>query len=111
MRETDISKFTKKRKDDLAHENGAKRCFKALGRTLFTILMVLVFAGTIVAISLSIYVAKIASEPTGVNLKANPLTRQALSTLRTRRVNTRNINPSILPKTEYGSILTTYPRI
>lgn len=70
MRETDISKFTKKRKDDLAHENGAKRCFKALGRTLFTILMVLVFAGTIVAISLSIYVAKIASEPTGVNLKA-----------------------------------------
>ncbi len=70
MRETDISKFTKKDNDNLTHENGGKRCFKAIGRTLFTVLMVFVLTGIIVGISLSVYVAKIASEPTGINLKA-----------------------------------------
>ncbi len=73
MRETDISKFTGRENDNLTHENGAKRCFKALGRVLFTVLMVLVIAGMIVGISLSIYVAKIASEPTGINLKAKSI--------------------------------------
>lgn len=70
MRETDISKFTGRENNNIAHENGAKRCLKALGRILFTLLMVLIMAGTIVGISLSIYVAKIASEPTGINLRA-----------------------------------------
>ncbi len=70
MRETDISKFTEKENNNLVRERGAKRCFKAIGRALFTIFMVLVFTGTIIGISLSIYVAKIASEPTGINLKA-----------------------------------------
>lgn len=70
MRETDISKFTEKKKANISRENPVKRTLKAFGRILFTILMVLVFAGTIVGVSLSIYVAKIASEPTGINLKA-----------------------------------------
>lgn len=70
MRETDISKFTEKENESFMPEHGAKRCFKAIGRTLFTLFMVLVFAGTIVGISLTIYIAGIAAEPTGINLKA-----------------------------------------
>ena len=70
MRETDISKFSEKESESFLPDHGAKRLFKALGRTLFTLLMVLVFAGGIVGISLSIYVAGIAAEPTGINLRA-----------------------------------------
>ena len=70
MRETDISKFTEKENESFMPDHGAKRLFKGVGRALFTLFMVLVFAGGIVAISLSIYVAGIAAEPTGINLKA-----------------------------------------
>lgn len=73
MRETDISKFTNRKTKGPDHESGAKRSLKALGRFFFTIFMVLVFAGGIVGISLSIYVAKIAAEPTGINLRAKSI--------------------------------------
>ena len=84
MRETDISKFTKKDNDNLTHENGGKRCFKAIGRTLFTVLMVLVLTGVIVGISLSVYVAKIASEPTGINLKAKSVNQTSFIYVKTK---------------------------
>ncbi|MCH5304287.1 MAG: transglycosylase domain-containing protein, partial [Ruminococcus sp.] len=73
MRETDISKFTEKDNESLLPDSGVKRCFKAVGRALFTLFMVFVFAGIIVGISLSIHIAKIASEPTGIDLKAKSI--------------------------------------
>ncbi len=73
MRETDISKFTEKDNESLLPDTTTRRCFKAVGRALFTLLMVLVFTGTIVGISLSVYIAKIASEPTGIDLKAKSI--------------------------------------
>lgn len=73
MRETDISKFTEKDIESSMPEHGAKRCFKAVGRSLFTLFMVLVFTGTIVGISLAIYIGGMAAEPTGINLKAKSI--------------------------------------
>ena len=54
MRETDISKFTAPIGETDASAGGAKRFFKALGRVLFTILMVFVVTGVIIGISLSV---------------------------------------------------------
>lgn len=73
MRETDISKFTAPNSESLDSAGGVKRFFKAFGRFLFTLLMVFVVTGTIIALSLSIYVAGIAAEDTGINLKAKQL--------------------------------------
>lgn len=73
MRETDISKFTAPIGETDASTGGAKRFFKALGRVLFTILMVFVVTGVIIGISLSVYVIGIAAEDTGINLKAKQL--------------------------------------
>ncbi len=70
MRKTDISKFTDHNIVLNSSKHPAKRVLKAIGRTLFTALMVLVCAGVIVGISMMIYIIGIATEPTGIDLKA-----------------------------------------
>lgn len=72
MRETDISKFTGKN-DNQSSENKVKKIFRSIGRVCFTLLMVLVCAGIIVAACLGVYIGSIAAEPTGINLKAKGL--------------------------------------
>lgn len=74
-RETDISQYT-----DLSNEvtnekkdGGVKRFFKALGKFLLTICSVCFVALFIAGISLSIYIFTLASEPTGIDLKAKSL--------------------------------------
>ena len=73
MRETDISKFTEHGSPNPNSESAAKRILKAVGRGAFTLLMVGVVTGVIVGISLIAYVIGIASEPTGIDLKAKSL--------------------------------------
>ena len=72
MRETDISKFTEQ-DENQNQSSQVKKTLKAIGRTLFTLLMVFVCTGVIMLISLSVYIAGIASEPTGIDLKARGL--------------------------------------
>ena len=72
MRETDISKFTEK-DENRKSDNNAKSILKAVGRICLTIFMVSVCAGIILLTSLGLYIAGIASEPTGINLKAKGL--------------------------------------
>ena len=75
-RETDISQYK-----DIQPEinpavrkvNPIKRFFKALGKFIFTIFSVCVVAGLIAVISLGIYIASLASEPTGIDLRAKSL--------------------------------------
>lgn len=75
MRETDISQYTEKNDaSNLPAEKGpVRRFFKALWKLVLTVLMVFVSAGVIIGISLSVYIAGIASEPTGINLKAKAM--------------------------------------
>lgn len=75
-RETDISKY----KDiqpavntSVKKVNPVKGFFKALGKIIFTVFSVCVVAGIISMISLGIYIASIASEPTGIDLRAKSL--------------------------------------
>ncbi|MCR5653998.1 MAG: transglycosylase domain-containing protein [Ruminococcus sp.] len=70
MRETDISKFTDHNIVLDSSKHPVKRVMKAIGRALFTALMVIISAGVIVGISLTVYIVSIANEPTGINLKA-----------------------------------------
>lgn len=75
-RETDISQYK-----DIQPEintpvhkvSPAKRFFKAIGKFLFTVFSVCVVAGLIAVISLGIYIASLASEPTGIDLRAKSL--------------------------------------
>lgn len=73
MRKTDISKYTDKIDMSPKKQSGARNFFSILGRTLLTVIMVLVIAGIIVGISLGVYVLKIANEPTGIDLNARSL--------------------------------------
>ena len=73
MKETDISKLTKKKtsgKSDIEiDKRGAvKNAFSGLWKMIFTILMVFIFAFIAVGISLDIYIFGIATEPTGIDL-------------------------------------------
>ena len=77
-RETDISNYT----DKLAEagvvsppkkQSGAKRFFKVLGKLFLTIFGVLFVTGIITVVSLSIYIFALASEPTGIDLKAKSM--------------------------------------
>ena len=76
-RETDISNYTDRAfEPDAApakRESGAKRFFKGLGKFFLTVFSVLFIAGIITAVSLSIYIFALASEPTGIDLKAKSL--------------------------------------
>ena len=75
-RETDISRYTDKSADNGINEkseNGAKRFFKGLGKFLLTTFTICFVALFIAGISLSIYIFTLASEPTGIDLKAKSL--------------------------------------
>ncbi|WP_316609610.1 transglycosylase domain-containing protein [uncultured Ruminococcus sp.] len=78
-RETDISSYmgkTPEQQPEITYkrsESGAKRFFKGLGKFLLTIFSVLAVAGIVTAISLAIYIIALASEPTGIDLKAKSL--------------------------------------
>ncbi len=76
-RETDISRYTDKSADTgivtEKSENGVKRFFKGLGKFLLTAFTICFVALFIAGISLSIYIFTLASEPTGIDLKAKSL--------------------------------------
>lgn len=76
-RETDISRYTDKSADtgniSEKSESGVKRFFKGLGKFLLTAFTICFVAFFIAGISLSIYILTLASEPTGIDLKAKSL--------------------------------------
>lgn len=75
-RETDISQYKdiQPELETKVHKtNPVKRFFKALGKLIFTVFSVCFVAGVIAVISLGIYIASIASEPTGIDLRAKSL--------------------------------------
>lgn len=76
-RETDISQYTEKNNEPMDYtaetESGSKRFFKGLGRVLVTLLSVALVAVIISGISLFVYIFTIASEPTGIDLKAKSM--------------------------------------
>lgn len=76
-RETDISRYTDRTVDPnniiVKKESGVKRFFSGLGKFLLTIFTVCFVAMFIAGISLSIYLFTLASEPTGIDLKAKSL--------------------------------------
>ena len=77
-RETDISNYTDKTTDaasasDKRTESGAKRVLKTLGKVLLTVFCVCFIAGVITLATLGIYIYHLASEPTGIDLKAKSL--------------------------------------
>lgn len=75
-RETDISRYTDKSADTGINENsesGVKRFFKGLCKFLLTAFTICFVALFIAGISLSIYIFTLASEPTGIDLKAKSL--------------------------------------
>ena len=72
MRKTDISKYTDK--IDVRKKTATAGTYlSGLWKVLKTVLAVLVCTGIIVSISLGIYVFKIATEPTGIDLNARSL--------------------------------------
>ena len=77
-RETDISSYTGKGPEQpemtfKRSESGAKKFFKGLGKFLLTVFSVLLVAGVVTGVSLSIYIIALASEPTGIDLKAKSM--------------------------------------
>ena len=77
-RETDISNYTDKLTEagvvtPPKRESGAKKFFKVLGKLFLTIFSVLFITGIITLVSLSIYIFTLASEPTGIDLKAKSM--------------------------------------
>lgn len=80
-RETDISSYTDKSAANAKNkkkEGSAKRFFKGLGKFLVTVLSVLVIAGIITGVSIGIYVFRLASEPTGIDLKAKSMNQTSI---------------------------------
>ena len=73
-RETDISRYTDKNVEtnniEIKTDGGVKRFFKGFFKFLLTIFSVFFVAMIISGISLSIYIFTLASEPTGIDLKA-----------------------------------------
>lgn len=76
-RETDISRYTEKPVDaevkSRKRESSVKRFFRGFGKFILTIFSVCLVAMIITGISLSIYIFTLASEPTGIDLKAKSL--------------------------------------
>ena len=76
-RETDISNYTGKIPELVPEkkksESGAARFFKAIGKFFLTVFVILLIAGIITGISLSIYIFTLANEPTGIDLKAKSM--------------------------------------
>ncbi|MGN1139287.1 MAG: hypothetical protein ACI4RM_07545, partial [Ruminococcus sp.] len=73
MRETDISKFTDRDDVNIENPSPAKRIFGTIGRFLLTAVCVFGVAMVIVGLSLTVYIAGIAAEPTGIDLRAKEL--------------------------------------
>lgn len=72
MRKTDISKYTEK--IEITKSNfGAKTVLSNIWAVLKTVLCILFVAGVFVGISLGVYIFKLASEPTGIDLNARSL--------------------------------------
>ncbi len=72
MRKTDISKYTDK--IEVTKKNSSAGTFlNGLWKVVKTVLAIAICAGIIVGISLGIYVFKIATEPTGIDLNARSL--------------------------------------
>lgn len=75
-RETDISRYTERTAEfnpNTKTDSGVKKFFKGLGKILFTVFSVCFVALFIAGVSLSIYIITLASEPTGIDLKAKSL--------------------------------------
>ena len=76
-RETDISRYTDRSVDtgNITENNdsGVKKFFKGLGKFFLTAFTISFIALFIAGISLSIYIFTLASEPTGIDLKAKSL--------------------------------------
>ena len=76
-RETDISNYTDKIPETPAAEertqSGVKRFFKIFGKVMLTAFVVCCIAGVITLVSLGVYIFHLASEPTGIDLKAKSL--------------------------------------
>lgn len=76
-RETDISRYTDRTaetgNDTDKNESGVKRTFKAVGKFLLTAFTICFVALFITGISFAIYIFTLASEPTGIDLKAKSL--------------------------------------
>ncbi len=76
-RETDISGYIDKTVDTTNiienNEGGVKSFFKAFAKVLLTVFSVVLVAVIVCGISLSIYIFTLASEPTGIDLKARSL--------------------------------------
>jgi len=76
-RETDISNYTDKIPETPAAEertqSGVKRFFKIFGKVVLTAFVICCIAGLITLVSLGIYIFNLASEPTGIDLKAKSL--------------------------------------
>ena len=110
-RETDISSYmgkTPEQQPEITYkrsESGAKRFFKGLGKFLLTIFSVLAVAGIVTAISLAIYIIALASEPTGIDLKA----KSAFSSRTATRASSPKRGSSTAPRTASGSITRTFP--
>lgn len=78
-RETDISSYTERTQPEpTKREGGAKRFFKALGKFLLTVFSVVLIAGVVTLISLGIYIFRLASEPTGIDLKAKSMNQTSI---------------------------------
>ena len=72
MRKTDISKYTDKI-DVQKKTANVGTVFSGLWKVIKTVLAILVCAGIFVSISLGIYVFKLATEPTGIDLNARSM--------------------------------------
>lgn len=72
MRKTDISKYTDKIEIN-KNSSSAGNVFGGILKVLWTVLAVFICAGIIIAISLGIFIIKIAIEPTGIDLDARSL--------------------------------------
>ncbi len=72
MRKTDISKYTDK--IEVTKKNfGAKTVLSSVWKVIKTVLAVLMIAGVVVAVSLGVYIFKLANEPSGIDLNARSL--------------------------------------
>ena len=76
-RETDISQFTDRVPDnsslEIKKESGVRRFFRILGKACLTVFSVFLIAMFIAGISGAVYIFTLASEPTGIDLKAKSL--------------------------------------
>ena len=74
-RETDISQYKDLQQNELSKkaDGGIKRFFRGFGKFLITVCSVCLVALLITGISLAVYIFTIASEPTGIDLKAKSM--------------------------------------